>query len=165
MLQGKKGWLFLAHFEIIAPSTLRDTWSKPTKMALVVLIAAAQPGLVETDQDGIGSIDSHTSTCCRAGQDHIPLGFGQNRTYTPYIWWFPCHKIPCIHRIYMVLANPAYFWYDCSAFGWEASYCTAKMLFKCRSSHFNKDICASRKAKICMRRTFSCGNLDRSIHL
>jgi len=26
----------------------------------------------------------------------------------PYIWWFPCQTIPCVHRIYRVLANPKY---------------------------------------------------------
>ena len=38
---------------------------------------------------------------------------GQNRIYTPYMTVYlmiSLPKIPYIHRIYMVLANPKYFW-------------------------------------------------------
>ena len=41
---------------------------------------------------------------------------GQNRIYTPYMTvclMISLPKIPCIHRIYMVLANPMYTVYRC----------------------------------------------------
>jgi hypothetical protein len=42
---------------------------------------------------------------------HITHRFGQNRIYTPYMTVYlviSLPKIPCIHRIYMVLANPIF---------------------------------------------------------
>ena len=45
-----------------------------------------------------------------AGSLHITR-VGQNRTYTPYMTVYLVisrPKIPCMHRIYMVLANPTY---------------------------------------------------------
>jgi len=56
-------------------------------------------------------------TCVPRLQIHI-FGVGQNRIYTPYMTVYlmiSLPKIPYIHRIYIVLANPTHFWHACSS--------------------------------------------------
>jgi len=75
---------------------------------------------------------------------------GQNRIYTPYMtvyFMISLPKIPYIHRIYMVLANPRYeVRYQCGC-GCECSYgcgcacgCTLKRLPFCSAPCFHKRI-------------------------
>jgi len=66
---------------------------------------------------------------------------GQNRIYTPYMTVYlviSLPKIPYIHRIYMVLANPTYMyictyvWCTCAQSTWQRNYCHVSAVYGVR---------------------------------